>query len=126
MSSYPRLRAHADHAALIAVSEELKALADSCDALQTAVVDLMWRAGPEAAAAHPELQNLDYMSQALSAVSVFTARIAAGDTRVGAALGLGLSDLEGRLNGQAPQARDGVPGVGGDFGRGGVCVLFSD
>ena len=107
-------------AALRSVSSELNALAQAAEGLQVPIVKLILLAGPAAAASHPELQNLDLLTQSLKALSLFTERLAAGEARGPAAENLGLADLEGRLAGRAPISPQ------GHTGRGGVCVLFQD
>lgn len=105
---------------LEAVACEVATLAETCASLEAAVVTLIRHAGPQAAAEHPELQDLDYVTQALHALALFTGRLAAGADRADAAKGLGLAGLEARL-GERPT----VP-VQEHTGRGGVCVLFGD
>ena len=91
-------------ATLRLVAAEIGVLADAAESLQLPIVELILRAGPKAAANHPELQNLDLMTQALHALATFTSRLAEGMEREQAARDLGLADLERRLRGAAPEA----------------------
>lgn len=90
-------------ATLRLVAAEIGVLADAAEGLQVPIVELILRAGPKAAAQHPELQNLDLLTQALQALATFTSRLAEGMEREQAARDLGLADLERRLRGAAPE-----------------------
>jgi hypothetical protein len=123
MTSIVSLRRDASAAAdpmsatLTLVSAEIAAIADAAEALQLPIVQLILRAGPDAAASHPELQNLDLMTQALKALALFTARLADGAERGRAAQGLELADLAARLSGEAAEEPP---------AEAGACVFFSD
>ncbi len=91
--------------ALGVVAEELARLAALAEALELPVAGLIARAGPLAAAAYPQVQQLDLFAQSLRALAIFTAGLAQGFEATDAAGSIGLADLAARLTGADPDPR---------------------